>query len=375
MKTTTNHAAAELAATVRAMEAYLARYVTFTDGAAYTFALALWAAATHLWPDFDAFPYLTITSDTKRSGKTRLSEVLSFLSANSKNMAGMTAATLFRSIRDDNPTIFIDEAETLSSESADVMRSVLNVGYRRGQTIPRMGKAGVEEWPAFCPKVFVLIGDVFDTLRDRSIIIRMQRGQAPSRFLYEPAKADGEGLRDQVHEHVSTYKDRIIDAYMTHAGLSFLQDRDEEIWLPLFAVCAVLCPDRVTELTRVAVDMATEKSVTARRHTEIQMQAAEREASDTEYSERLLTDSALVFLTSKHKHMHTHALLDALHALPTGPWRKFRGEGLSAIDMANLLDRYGVKPRLVRGGTGRASKVGRGYRRADIDAAAKQLKH
>ena len=360
------------AAALRDMERYLSSYLSFTDPQ-YTFALSLWTLATYLWPSFDAFPYLVITSATKRSGKTRLSELLSFAASNARNFAGMTAATLFRSIRDENPTIFIDEAETLSSESADTMRSVLNVGYRKGQTIPRMGKAGVEQWPAYCPKVFILIGDVFDTLRDRSIVIIMRRGEAPKRFLYEIAKAEGEELGQRFAAIAAEGKADIFDAFMSSSGLSFLQDRDEEIWMPLFAIASVVCPDRMDELTRAAVDLATMKTAEARRHTEIEMKDADREAVDTEYGERLLHDIADVF-GKQHKFMFTSTLIEKLYALPTGPWRKFRGVGLSPIDMSNLLSRFSVQPKLGREGRGRTAKNGRGYMIDQVRKALEELK-
>lgn len=352
---------------VRDVERYLSKYVTFPERG-YSFVLALWALSTHLWPHFDAFPYLVITSSTKRSGKTRLSELLAFVAANAKNMAGMTAATVFRMIRDDQPTLFIDEAETLSSESADTMRSVLNVGYRQGQTIPRMSKGGkVEEWPAYCPKAFILIGDVFDTLRDRSIVVRMRRGEAPQRFIFENARAEGRELCDRAATGLLDGKASILEAYSSHAGLSFLQDRDEEIWTPLFCVASVLCPDRLDELTRIAVDMATEKTVGARKFSALEMETAEREATDQEYAERLLVDVATVI--GKHKGMFTNDLLKALFDLPTGPWRKFRGAGLDAHDLSNLLNRFAIVPKLLRLG----ETVKRGYSRADIERGLKQL--
>lgn len=369
----TKPAAAPLGTILRDIEAYLTRYVTFSEPDAYPFALALWCAATHLWPHFDAFAYLSITSDTKRSGKTRLSELLSFVVANARRATSATPATVFHWIRDESPVLFIDEAESMNSESADTMREVLNSGYRRGQTIPRMKNGKVEEWPAYCPKAFVLIGDVRDTLRDRSIIIRMQRGTPRERFLFLPAENDGNALRDLCHDLLTQHRDDIIDAYMTHAGLSFLGDRDEEIWMPLFAVASVLCPERLDELTRVAVDMSTEKTVQARRYSD--SAEAEKEANEQEYRDRLLSDAQIVFAGSKHKNMLTAELLAALRDLLTGPWRKYKGEGLSALDMAGLLDSFGIHPRVVRAAKGRGAKVGRGYRKADIDAAAKQLKH
>ena len=47
--------------------------------------LALWSLATYVDLCFDAFPYLGITSATKRSGKTRTAEVSESCSAVPRN--------------------------------------------------------------------------------------------------------------------------------------------------------------------------------------------------------------------------------------------------------------------------------------------------
>lgn len=357
----------ELAKLVTNAESYLLRYVSFTENS-HAFVAALWAAGTYLWPHFDAFPYLTITSSTKRSGKSRFAELLSFMSSNPRNMAGMTPATVFRSIRDEQPTLFMDEAESLSSESASMIRSVLNIGYRKGQVIPRMGKQGVEEWPAYCPKAFILIGDVYDTLRDRSIIFTMRRGEAPTRFLFEPAKLDGNDIGAAFKEALEFHREAIMAAYSV-GGLEFLADRDEEIWLPLFAIASVLTPDRVVELQRIAVDMATDKTSDAKRHTNLL--GAEKEAEEIEYAKRLVHDLLAIMGTAKS--VFSTDALPKLYELPTGPWRRFRGEGLTAIDMSNMLSRFGVKPKSISVGTRKDREVRRGYTRDNVMAGIKLI--
>lgn len=355
------------------VETFLKRYVSFQD-AETSFALSLWTAATFLWPHFDAFPYMLITSETKRSGKTRLSELLSFACSNPFNATGVTPATVFHKIRDDKPVMFIDEAESLSSDAADVMRAVMNAGYRNGQVVPRMGKGGVvEEWPVYCPKVFILIGDTTDTLRDRAIIIKMKRAEAPSRFLYAIAQGEGAAIRENLSAMVFEMKERIMAAYYNAKGLPFLQDRDEEIWMPLYAIASVMCPERMDDFVRLSVDMATIKTLPIRKHTTLA--GAEQDAQAEEYRDRLLCDVGLVLKEAGTKAIGTAELLKALHALATGPWRKFRGTGLDAMDMANLLKTFGVEPKLVRFQAAKRGvhngKVARGYSKKDVDAALK----
>lgn len=343
-------------------ENYLKHYMKFQreDDALVT---ALYAAATHLWPHFDAFPYLHITANTKRAGKTRLSELLGFLAANAFNVTGATAATIFHTIRDESPTLLMDEIESLSSEAANTMRSVLNAGYRQGQTVPRMGKGGVvEQWPSYCPKVFIGIGDLFDTLRDRTIQIRLVRSDAPTRFVRVIAEPDGQEIRDELHKELTENRNVILDWYQSSGGLSFLTDRDEEIWMPLFAVCNHLAPECVEELKRIAVDMATLKTAVARRH--VELVETEEQAMEHEYGVKLLRDLSSLIAKQKKNYMISADLLDALKAIPTAPWRAFRGDGLTVIDMANLLSKFGVNPKQIKVSKG---VVRRGYKKEDVE--------
>lgn len=347
------------------LELFFAKYIAFAEPI-YSLPLALWVLGTFMFADFDAYPYLIITSATKRSGKTRLSELLSFTCSNPRQFAAMTPAGVFHSIDQEQPTLFFDEAEVLSSEAASTMRAVLNVGYRKGQYVPRIVNGNVKEFPTYCPKVFVLIGDTYETLMDRSIVVRMTRGEPKERFLYEHAKAEGAGIREQI---AALFKDgasiMVSDTYAKHAGLPFLTDRDEEIWTALFSVAAEFCPERLAELQAASVDIATEKTSEARRY--INLLGKERAAEDDEYAVRLLRD---VHALLEHKrHMGTKALLDLLRELPTSPWRKFRGKGLSVRNLSDMLSRFNVTPLLIRTG----EDVMRGYRFADVDRAFKKL--
>jgi hypothetical protein len=62
--------------------------------------LSLWSIATHLFGGFDTFPYLAVTSPTKRCGKTRVGELLEGLCANPEATVQMTPAALFRLVHE-----------------------------------------------------------------------------------------------------------------------------------------------------------------------------------------------------------------------------------------------------------------------------------
>jgi len=362
------------------IESYLSDYVAFEDQN-ILLALASWTVATHFFEDFDAFPYLVITSPTKRSGKTRLSELLSFMSCNTKNFSAMTPSTLFRVIdtekdvtrwdreKEENktPTIVFDEAESLSSEGASTMRAVLNVGYRKGQKIPRTVGQSVIEFNTYCPKIFILIGDVYDTLRDRSIVITMRRAEPKKRFSFDTVKTGANIIRKEFLPLIKTdseIRQRIKQAYDCDR-VDFLQDRDEEIWRSILAVARVLAPGRYKEIQRTAVDLSAAKTADAKKFTNLNM--FENDAENDEYAVMLLKD--LLKVINGDKNIFSEAALEKLKALDLSPWRKYRGDGLTLSKMADMLSRFGVSPVPVRQG----GKVARGYKKEEVEEAVKGL--
>jgi len=342
------------------IESFIRSYVTLADPC-YALVIALWVVATFIWTAFDAFPYLVVTSATKRSGKTRLLELISFVASNSRLIANISPAALYRTIDAEKPTLLVDEAEMFSSAKSEY-RSLLNTGYRRGQTVKRHD----DDYETYCPKAFALIGDVHDTLRDRSVVIEMRRGEAARRFVYAAAKEQGAALREIISAAVSSKAEEIAEALRSFEGLSFLTDRDEEIWSPLFILCRLLCPDRIDELTRAAADLSAAKTAKARRYSELGEE--EEKAQDEEYADRLLRDMVLVI--GDQKQITTQEAIAKLREIPTSPWRRFRGDGLKdgiegGMVLSGLLSRFGVKPSTIRiapkdAGTGSTAK---GYRR------------
>lgn len=361
------------------LEAYINSYLSFTvDG--ISLPIALWIIGTHFFKQFDAFPYVVIMSNTKRAGKTRLSEVMGFASRRTMNFSAMTPSTLFRCINPTHawqerefvePTVIFDEAESLSNEGASTMRSVLNSGYRKGQTIPRTVGRDVVEFKVYCPKIFILIGDVYDTLRDRSIVIEMKRGEAPKRFLYDEAKADGETLGKSIDDFTGTkpsgpnFLEAVREAYEAEPA-TYLNDRDAEIWQPLFAICKIAAPERYRELQRLAVDLCAMKTADKRSHTTLDM--FEEQSQSMEYGERALID--LLAVMNNEKNIFGEEAVKRLRELDLSPWRTFRGAGIQQINLADLLSGFGVHPVNIRKG----DSVKRGYRLLDVQQAVTELK-
>ena len=362
-------------------EAYLRSYLSFPDGT-YYLPLALFAALMHCWDEcFDEVPYLSVGAAVKAAGKTRVLELLGFLAGEERAVlldGSITEAALYTEIAH-GKTLLIDESERLRTPRSP-LRPTLNGGYRRGQSVCRKVGRQNARFSTFCPKVFSHLGDVYDSLRDRCIVVRMQRAMEGNRKEYFRAVAQEEGsaIARRLHEAVFARLDEIRSAYRNghglHRRLGFLRDRDREIWKPLFSLCQALAPSRMPQLERSAADIAALKTVPTRPFESLAQE--EKEAEETEYAERLLADAISVMGESEK--MATSELARRLRGLPTSPWRTYRGGGITpdasgAMTMASLLRRFGVEPKTIRvRPKGEPNSTAKGYVLADLVAAAER---
>lgn len=342
--------------------------------------LALWAMGTWVYASmFDAYPYLIVTAATKRAGKTRLGvEVLPRLCYNATSTGAITPAMLYRSIEADSDsgiTLTFDESERLFNEGSG-LREFLNMGYRKGQTIMRGGTDGeIQKFRVYCPKLFVLIGDVYDTLRDRSIVIELMRADYSAQralTVYRESTVEAEAARILAGVTCDSMAELIGNPDLDQAfldGLEFLDSRDAEIWSPIFAMAQSVCPDKLQSIRRVAADLAAAKTADARKAAELRMHEAEKQQEA--YGERALRDLSRVMAGKKV--LSSDAAVAAMKDIDTAPWRMYRGSGLTAVVLAQLLSPFGVKPKVARMPKGGPSAVLRGYQAADVKAALVKL--
>lgn len=373
---------------IRQGEQFLLQYVAMPTE--YALTMTLWAMMTYLYIDLDVLPYLVLTSETKRSGKTMTGmDLLRPMCCNPEDISGMTPAVLYRTMgagSDDEEsvvipkTLFVDEAETLASGAAGPIRTVLNIGYKKGQTVKRIAPGGgTEEFQTFAPKCFILIGDVYDTLRDRSIVLWLRRASMEQmrglkRLIQGIAEAEANEVGATMREVIDENRAKIVKVYhevIQDGTLDFLPARDAEIWASLFAICKIVDPSRMKELQSAAIDLAMKKTQESRKHTAEAMELAEQNATKAEFAERLLIDVAAVMKGAKA--MKTEDVLAALKDIPTAPWRMFRGVGLKAQDLSDMLDAMQVQPKVIRfGKKGTKGATARGYSKEQVDAAIKR---
>src|SRR5262249_7672689 len=137
-------------------------------------------------------PILAVTSPEKGCGKSRVLQLLGGLVPRPLLAANLTVAGVFRTIQKFHPTLLIDEADTFLPEREE-LRGVLNSGHCKAHAYV-MRTDGDHPNPrifsTFLPKAIAMIGQLPDTLRDRSIELRMRR-RLPSEPI-ERLRADRE---------------------------------------------------------------------------------------------------------------------------------------------------------------------------------------
>ena len=345
---------------VTEIENTLRRYLALESG--LPFVLALWALGTHVFECFDAFPYFAITSPTKRCGKTRLAEIMELFCANGLRTVGATSAAIFRVIqmyraKDETVTLIMDEAEVLGtrSERAEALREILNAGYKKGQFVLRCKKSEGEnedyepqKFETYCPKIIVLIGNLNDTLADRCIAVRMRRrkqGEQVERLFLSRAGRLARGICHRIEQWAKSHKARVKRQY--RGDLDFLEDREAELWLPIFAVCRVVAPERLDELKITAL------TISRRKETD----------EPAEFGVLLLRDIRDAFERESTDRIPTCTLLCALSESQESPWANWEhGRRIEARSLARLLRPFRIEPRNLR----IDDQIVKGYTRDDF---------
>jgi len=138
-------------------------------------ATALWAVFAHAHDLRDFAPLLIAKSAIKRSGKSRLAEIMERLAPRPLYIAGLTVTFIERAIEGHHPTLIIDEADRLRKGDqalAERVDAQFNRSFRRqianvGKNVPLPG-GGYEPrlFSTWAPTFIAGIGQQADTAED-----------------------------------------------------------------------------------------------------------------------------------------------------------------------------------------------------------------
>jgi hypothetical protein len=315
---------------------FLTRHVAFPSPEAAD-AVTLWAVHTHLVPAFESTPRLAILSPDKGSGKTRLLEMLELVCARATHAVNLSAAALFRIVAASTPTMLFDEADTFFGPKAkehEELRGLINAGHRKGAQAYRCvgdpAKMEVRAFPAYCPVALAGIGDLPDTILDRSILIKMQRRRAEEKISpFRQRHTAPEGKR--LHDAIANWAAAVHGKAAEHEPKmpETLVDRPADVWEPLIIIA----------------DLAGGSWAVGARHATVKLNA-ERAERDPSLGAKLLSDIKAVF--DGYDKMPTVTLLEKLISIEESPWGDLRGKPLDARGLSRRLSKYEIKPKTIR---------------------------
>jgi len=303
--------------------------------------IAAWVVLTYCHNAFRILPILGIVSPVKRCGKTTLLEILSGMTNKALIASNITPAAVFRTIEKYEPTLLVDEADTYLKKDNEELKAVLNSGHtRKSAFVVRV--QGEEHEPVkfstWGPKAISMIGNLPDTLQDRSIVVSLRR------------KAPGETV-SKLNFSFEQEADEIRRACCRWAGdnLDILKgmnpdmpqtnnDRMTDNWTPLICI-ADAAGGPWPELMRKSM-------------------CGMIDGNDDSIGPKLLKDIKAIFESHPDGRIFSGDLVKELTELKESPWCDWRkGKGLTQNGLARLLKLFGIKSKNMR----TEDKVKKGY--------------
>ena len=316
-------------------------------------ALPLWAVFTHALDCGFTNPRLIVFAPEKRCGKSTVLRLLSAVVRGGHITSNMTAAALYRWIEQSRPTLLIDEAGQHLSAN-DAFKSILNSGLNKDtafvdRTNPQTYEP--EQFSTWAPIGIALIGRLWGTLEDRSIMVPMRR-KLPS----ESVKRldDTSDYRDLGRKAARWVKDN--EARLREHDPSVpenLNDRAQDVWRPLLRIADVVGGDWASLARQAAIELSR--------------------INEDEDSERveLLSDVRQVFRGEGVERLSSKTLIDQLSSLEESRWSPFRSSHrINPRQLSDMLRPFGIRPASVREG----QTTFKGYKLEDFqDAFARYL--
>lgn len=337
---------------LEAVSARYAAYIALPPGASD--GLALWTAHAHAVNAFAESPRLNLLSRTHGCGKTLALDVLATMVPKPLRAESVTSPVLFRVNDEQQPTLLLDELDTYLRFDEE-LRGLLNAGHKRGSRAYRCEGAGnvIRAFKAFGPAALAGIGELPVTLRDRSILIPMERakpGQIQERFKERRTEIErtlGRKLARWAKDHFEELGG--CEPVLPPSAYNRLGDN----WRPLFAVA------------QVAGGEWPRRALAAFEH--LAQSAAEPALS----SSKLIADIRRVFAGRGADRLSSGELAELLCGLEGSEWLHGPGGGkpIDARSLAKELGRFGISPRAMRFGKARK----RGYAREDFESPKSEV--
>lgn len=325
---------------------FVKRFVVLPNDEDY-FVLVLWIAHTYFINVLTTSPRLSLLSPEYGCGKSRALEILEKLCFRGEKLDYCTRSYLMRTIeitREEtgkSPTLLVDEIDSVfknkSDESAESLRAFLNTGYRKsgsyGITEGEGKNRKPKKFPTFAPMAIAGKGEVVpESVKTRSIEIRLQKrlqSQPIEDFLTYAVSLECDELQDWLTQWADLYSK---DLETENVLVESVNDREREVWLPLYAV-AILAGNEWEEKLYQALNL----------HQRV------KKTSDIPRERQLLEDCLKVF--GDRDVLKSETLIEGLKVLPESDYASMNyGRGITAKTLARIVRPYEIQPTQIRFG-------------------------
>ena len=296
-------------------------------------AIALYVLLTYCVDEISCCTTLAIESPEKRCGKTTLLDLLMRLVYRPIPAANISPAAVYRLIEAMQPTLLIDEADTFLRANDDI-RGILNSGHTRAtavvwRTEEINGERTVVAFSTWGAKVIAQIGQLYETLRDRSIVVSMRR-KLPDEKVERLRKKDYSPIPRKAYAWALENKSRI--PALEPGAPECLNDRQADGWEPLFAIADIAggeWPGKARSAAKILCGA---------------------ESGDEGIRIQLLTDLRVIFHEDIRLGWGTTDLIQKLcERFEDHPWPTYcKGKWITPRQLAALLKPFKIKSKVER---------------------------
>jgi putative DNA primase/helicase len=350
-------------------DAVLDRFVAYSyspAGAPVVFSAFM--GHTHAFPAFHYSPRINILSDKETCGKSTIVKVIASMAPRPFRVQNLRPPVVYRIIDKRQPVVLLDEIETYLPLYRELL-GLLNAGNSSDALVPRCDGHHIRLYKAFAPVVLAGIGDLFRTLRSRSILIHMT--EAPEGVTLTRFDSQHLELEKTLAQKLARWAaDNLKAIAACDPPLpKGVRNRVADNWRPLFQIAHVVgahWPALVTEAFHALTTAAP--SALPGQNPSLKATVSDHSAIRSPQSEidyqLLLSDIRQVFASAHADRLFSSDLVRALHSLPDRPWSGSHNgsKPITEMRLARLLSSLAIRPRTFRIG----AHVARGYLLSDL---------
>lgn len=248
------------------LESFVRRYMWYSDERLYRL-IPLWIMETYIFMVFDEIGYLALVG-TKRTGKTRLFEILEMLSFNAIMSASSTDAYIYRTVERARATLLFDEADSLRKapkEAVNERLEIIRSGYKRFGKVGRCEgeNSRTVQFSTYSMKAIANVTGLEEALEDRVIHVNVERKpkEIPvEKMLKRELRDEVQVLRNKLYFWGLQHASAVAAVYRAYRPQG-LEDREAEIWGGLLSIAQYIDQTVHDHVLTLAIDNRKRKEL------------------------------------------------------------------------------------------------------------------